>query len=302
MNFDVGDVLTRAWTITWKQKVLWIISILFGLLMSVMFPLMFSPVLFPMLMHNSRMDVGSASVLMIGSLLLFYLFIMALYPISVLTQSSLTIGVLNANEEGETLSAIDLVKKSLPFFWRVLGLMILFAVGMGLMNLIIQAIVFVSITLTLGMATICMMPLMLLMFPIIYGAIVWMEQAMNGIIIDNMTVMEAAKQGWDLLRGNLKPVMLMALVVYLGVGLVTGVLIMPMMIPFFIVPFSFMENQANWTMITISILWTVAFIPFFAAATGISMIFTKSAWVLTYLRLTRSLQTKPLPGTVEATS
>jgi hypothetical protein len=54
MDFDFGDVLTRAWKITWKHKVLWIISILFGLLVSFMFPLMFSPILFPMLMQNSR--------------------------------------------------------------------------------------------------------------------------------------------------------------------------------------------------------------------------------------------------------
>ena len=26
MDFDFGDVLTRAWKITWKHKVLWIIS------------------------------------------------------------------------------------------------------------------------------------------------------------------------------------------------------------------------------------------------------------------------------------
>jgi len=30
MNFNFGDVLTRAWQITWKYKVLWIFGILAG--------------------------------------------------------------------------------------------------------------------------------------------------------------------------------------------------------------------------------------------------------------------------------
>ncbi|MGZ9236049.1 MAG: hypothetical protein ACXW4E_11040, partial [Anaerolineales bacterium] len=147
---------------------------------------------------------------------------------------------------------------------------------------------------------ICMMPLMLLMYPALYGAIVWMEQATNAIIIDNMTVMEAAKQGWSLLRSNLGAMVLMALVIYLGAGLVTGVLMLPMALPFFIVPFGFMENQTNWPILLIAGLWSVAFIPLFAVVTGVSMIFTKSAWVLTYLRLTRSVEIEPLPGVMEA--
>jgi len=129
-----------------------------------------------------------------------------------------------------------------------------------------------------------------------------MEQAMNGIIVDNMTIEDAVRQGWNLLRNNLAPFTLMALVIYFGVGIITGALMMPMMVPFFIVPFSFMEHQTNWPILSISILWTLVFIPLFAFITGFSMIFSKSAWVLTYLRFTRSPKLQPLPGTVEATS
>ena len=48
MNFDVGEVLSRAWQITWKHRVLWIIGIPFGLFMSTMFPLIFFPFLLPL--------------------------------------------------------------------------------------------------------------------------------------------------------------------------------------------------------------------------------------------------------------
>jgi len=293
VQFDFSEVLTRAWQITWKHKALWIIGILFGFFISTMFPLMFSPLLLPILMQNSKTDLMPGLIIG-GYIIAFLLFMLALYPISVLTQTAATLGILDVNQDNADFSASELIKRSLPFFWRVLGLMLLFAVGMNLTILMIQTIMFLLTIVTLGLAAICMTPLMFLMYPALYVAIVWMEQAMNGIIIDNMTVMEAARQGWNLVRNNLPSMALMALVIYLGIGFVTGIVIVPMMIPFFILPFGFMENESNWTILSISMLCTVAFIPLFAFISGWSMIFTKSAWVLTYLHLTRSSKVQPL--------
>ena len=75
----------------------------------------------------------------------------------------------------------------------------------------------------------------------------------------------------------------------------------PMIVPFFFVPFSFLEHQTYWPILSISILWTLVFIPLFVFISGFSLIFTKSTWVLTYLRFTRSPKLQLLPGTVEAT-
>ncbi|HLO16585.1 MAG TPA: hypothetical protein VK206_17260 [Anaerolineales bacterium] len=293
MNFDIGEVLSRAWQITWKHKVLWTIGILMGFFVSIMFPLMFSPILFPVLAQNARTDL--IPVFLVGFIILFFLFMLVLYPTSVLAQTSITLGVLNANEENaEKLSAMDLIKRSLPFFWRVLGLMLLYALGTGLVSLMIQAILLFLTIVTLGLAAFCMMPLTLLTYPLLFGSLVWMEQSMNGIVVDNMTITEAARQGWSLVRNNLPSVILMVLVIYFGIGLITGALMLPMMAPFFIVPFSFMQHQANWPILSISILWMLVFIPLFAFITGFSAIFSKSAWILTYLRLTRSPHLQPL--------
>jgi len=292
MNFDVGEVLSQAWQITWKHRVLWIIGILFGFFMSTMFLLMFFPFLLPLLIQNSRMDL--MPVFIVGFIIAFLLFFLVLYPISVFAQTSATLGILDANQDTEHFSASELIKKSLPFFWRVLGLMLLFAVGMNLIFFITQAIMFLLTIVTLGIAAICMTPIMFLMYPAFYIAIVWMEQAMNGIIIDNMTVTDAAKQGWNLIRNNFMSIALMALVVYFGIGLVTGILIVPIMIPLFVVPFSFIENEPNWTILSISMLCIAVFMPLFAFISGWSLIFTKSAWVLTYLRLTRGSAAQPV--------
>lgn len=293
MQFDIGEVLTRAWQITWKHKVLWIIGILSGLLISTMFPLMFSPFLLPILMKNSETSLMPGLIIG-GYIIAFLLFMLALYPVSVLTQTALTLGILDVEQDTELFSASELLKRSFPFFWRVLGLMLLFAVDMNLITLIIQAVMFFLTIVTLGLAAICMTPLLFLMYPALYIAIIWMEQAMNGIIVDNMTVMDAVRQGWNLVRNNLMSVALMALVIYVGIGFVTGIVMVPMLTPFFIVSLGFMENEPNLTILSISMLCIVAFIPLFAFISGWSMIFTKSAWVLTYLRLTRESAAQPV--------
>jgi hypothetical protein len=59
MNFDIGEVPSRAWQITWKHKVLWIIGILSGFFISFIFPLMFPPVLFPMFALISGLSMVS---------------------------------------------------------------------------------------------------------------------------------------------------------------------------------------------------------------------------------------------------
>ncbi len=293
MNFDFGEVLSRAWQITWKHKVLWIIGLLFGFFVSMMFPLMFSPLLFPILVERSNMDL--ALVFLGIFVLVFFLFVLILYPVSVLAQTSLTLGVLDAEQGGEHFSVSELIKRSLPFFWRVLGLMLLFAAGMTLAIFIIQLIGLLLTIVTFGVGAICMAPLSFLMYPIIYGSMVWMEQAMNGIIVDKLTVTDAARQGWDLLRKNALPLGLLALIIYFGVGIITGIVLVPIVIPAFMLPLGFLEHEVNWVMLSISAVCIVVFIPLFAILSGVSLVFTKSAWVLTYLRLTRSPKLQPLP-------
>ena len=132
MNFDIGEVPSHAWQITWKHRVLWIIGILRGLFGSIIFPLMFSPILFPVFMQNSKTDVRPLLGVMIGLIIALLLFILVLYPVSVLSQTSITLGVLNANNDNsDNLSATDLIKQIRLFFWRVLGIMLLYTVVYG---------------------------------------------------------------------------------------------------------------------------------------------------------------------------
>ncbi|HEU0296178.1 MAG TPA: hypothetical protein VFR47_25810 [Anaerolineales bacterium] len=294
MKIDIGEVLTDSWQMTWKHKVLWIYGLAFGLMISILFPLFFIPVLLPFLIENFKSSFIPLALLG-GYVIVISVFILALYPVNVLTQVSLTLGILGFERENANLPIVDMMKMGLPFFWRVLGLMLLYSMGVTVIMLMIQGVVMLVTILTFGLGMFCMMPFMFLTYPALYLVIVWMEQAMNGIIIDDQSVMEAARQGWYLIRNNLLVFGLMALVIYFGVGMVVGAMMMPLMTPMFILPIGFMENTPNWTILVIALLGMLVLAPLYALLSGWAMAFTKSAWVFTYLRLTRSTnESQPL--------
>jgi hypothetical protein len=287
VNFDIGDVITRAWQIAWKNKALWWFGGIFGLFFALIFPLAMVPAfIFPQLSEKSASPL--MSIWMVAFVVFFLLFMLAIYPISTIAHTSITFGVLDAVQDKEKSTLRNLIQKGLPFFWRVLGLMILYGIAVTAIVFLIEGVIFLLAVLTLGIGMICAMPLFLLMYPAMYLSIVWMEQAMNGIVVDNMPVMDALRQGWNLIRNNLLAVGLMALVIYFGIGMISAVVMIPMMFPIFIMPFSFMGHETNWMLIFISVLFMVAFVPLISAFFGWSLTFMKAAWVLTYLRLKNS--------------
>jgi hypothetical protein len=285
VNFDLGEVLTQAWQVSWKNKRLWWPGGVLSILVMAILPVAFLPMLLPWLAENSRMDLLPALIIIFAVLLMVFFII--LYFVSALTQTVITVGILRA-EEKQKLSLRDLLRDSSAFFWRVAGLMFLYTAVVTAITLIMQAIVFILIVGTLGLGTMCVTPLTLLMYPFMFAAVVWMELAMNSIIIGGMTVKDSIRVGWQLIRKNLLAVTLVLVVVYFGVGMVSMIVVMPMMAPFFVAPFALLEREPNWMILSLSVLCTLAFIPLYALFTGWAMTFTKSAWVFTYLHITRS--------------
>lgn len=284
MNFDIGDVITRAWQIAWKNKALWWFGGMFGLFFALIFPLAMAPaIIFPQLSEKSASPL--MSIWVVAFVVFFLFFMLAMYPLSTIAQTSITLGVLDTLEDKEKSALRTLIQKGLPFFWRVLGLMVLYAIAMTLIMLVMEGVFILLAVVTFGVGMLCAMPLFILMYPAMYLSIVWMEQAMNGIILDNMSLMDAIQQGWTLIRNNLLAVGLLAVVIYFGVGTISAVVMMPLMFPFFILPLGFIDHGTNWLIISISALLMVILIPLMSVLIGWSFVFMKTAWVLTYLRL-----------------
>ena len=284
MNFDLGEVLTRSWNISWNNKSLWWLGVFFSLVVLLIFPIFLFPLILPYLVEIRRLDL--MPIILIGILFFAVLFNVLIYAASPIAHVAITLGILNTIPERKQVSLKELVLASLPFYWRALGVMVLFAVAMSIVMLAIQAVFFLITIITLGFGAMCTTPLTILIYPVIFITVAWQEQAINGIVINNLKVIESIKQGWRLISENWLGVVLIIFVVYVGIGMASTIVVFPLMAPLFMGLFSLITGEINQTLIAISLVIGVAFIPLFAVVNGWALAFSKSVWVLTYLSLT----------------
>jgi len=291
MNFDLGDVLSRSWEISWKNKGLWVFGFVLSLLSFLLLPLMLAPIFADILM-SQQMD---ETILLILWLSGFMLFMLVLYPVGAWLNAALTLGVLRSEDGKEKLSFLELTRESYPFFWRYLGTMTLFVGGMLFVSILFGIVITFIAVVTFGVGMLCMMPLSFLQYPFMLIWYVCMEQSLTAIVADNMNVMDAVKQSWQLFKKNIWTFILAGLVLYFGVSMLSSVVMMPFMFPFFFLPFALESAEFGRIVLVITGLCMVLFVPIFSFFQGGVMTLMRSGWVLTYLRLTRPASDQPEP-------
>jgi hypothetical protein len=304
MNFNFGEVLTRAWQITWKYKILWI----FGILASCSRggggggsngggggngngnnnwngqP--------PAFIYEWERSFERAGQWMLENWWIFILIGLAFLLLIALTvflgnigRIGLIRGTLQAEGGAEKLSFGELFSGSLPYFWRVFGLG--FLIGLAFLVILLPMIGFGIIT--AGIGFLCLLPLIciLSLVGIVVGLI--LELANVAIVKEDLSMWEGLKRGWDLARANIGPFVGMALILFaisVVVGIVIAIPIIIILIPTMI---GFFAGGANsMTPLLIGGLCCAAFLPVGILLNGIMNTYIGSAWTLTYLRLTPS--------------
>ena len=302
MNFDFGDVLTRAWKITWKHKVLWAISILpfFTMLLFLPFWLI--------LLFQKNVDFNAISTWMENpaymTIAIFVYVVVIVFSVflQIASRSSLTLGIYRAEAVLQPLTFVDLIRDGFRYFWRILGTSL--SIGTGIMVLFIALFVILGAlsVVTMGFAMMCFQPLFILMIPLLLLVMALMEQSESAIIADELKVMDALKRAYELIQSNFWKYVLITLIVYFGMNILISMVTFPLMIPMFFFMVRSMEAGPDFnTMIRMQAVFGVVILPLMALVQGFSLTYMKSAMMLTYLRLTRPALSSPLfPGTVEA--
>jgi len=290
VNVELGEVLARAWNITWKNKVLWVVSALPILVSFLIFPIWlfmaftdrFDPTEMPRLFENPVLIVLAV---------FFYLIVFAVsFFLQIVSRSSATLGIYRAEAGIQPITFVDLIKDGFRYFLRILGISLLAALAYMAFMLVFLACTTVASVVTLGLASICLQPLFLLLFPLILLLMAFMEQAEAAVVVDGMGVMDAAKRGYELVRGNLLTFALITIVIYFGMSILMSIIIFPFMIPMF---FLMMRNIGTGmpdfnNMFRIQALFMVVMFPVMGVLQGVMMTYLKSAMMVAYLRLTRS--------------
>lgn len=298
MNFNFGEVLSRAWQITWRYKILWLAGIIIGLIgiLSAPISLIFNPA-FSSFSDPSEVNSQLTSFLLVNGLVIL-LSILSI-PIYVIGISVPSLATLQLERGSEQLNFRELVKGVLPYFWRILGIVVLVWAGMFLVVMVSMACIGLLSVATLGFGILCIFPMFLLFIPLAILVYAIMEQGMAAVFVDDLGVSAALQRAWELVKQNFGVMALMSIIIYLGVTVISMIISVPMMIPMF----GFISNMGTepdlqqLERLTRSMIWwMLAFSPLYTVFQGLLLAFMQSVWMLTYMRLT-----KPHPGNAPVT-
>jgi hypothetical protein len=293
MNFNFGEVLTRAWQIIWKHKVLWIFGIFAGcgrgggggsgsgqVRGSGDQP-------FPQL-EQLFQQIGQwieenpwivAIVVLLGILLL----LVSIF-LGTIGRIALIRGTYRAEAGAERFNFGELFSESMPYFWRVFGL--------SLLIFLIALVVFIPLVLggalfgalTAGIGALCLLPLICLLIPLAWALSVVIEQANVAIVLENLGIGDGFRRGWEVVRANIGPILVLTLIIFIGSGVVGFIIAIPIIAAVFPLIFSAASNTTS--PIWITLICCAAYFPVLLILSGILNAYVQSVWALTYMRLT----------------
>jgi len=295
MNFDFGDILTRAGRITWKHKILWLFSALPTLLSFLIFPIVFLPIFFsdfdpyrePFFIEQPIYAVVFVVFSILISLLSF-----ALYVVS---SASVTVGVVQVEGGEENLGTTKLFNDGKAYWMRILGVMLLLTLGVMVVVFVIFGCIILFGTVTMGLGFICIQPLFLLMYPLMLVLYAIIEESLVAVVVDDLGATDAIRRGWELVKANFWRIALISLIVYLGIGILSSIVMVPFMVPFFFMPF-FSQDFSNFDVRNMMLAaggFSLLILPVMALVQGVTITFLKATYAIVYLRLTKPQDNVP---------
>jgi hypothetical protein len=312
MNY--GEVLTRAWKIIWKFKVLWIFGIFAscgtgsngggggsGNNVSYQFSNGELPPQFEQFFGNFDRFINDMWWIFGLIICLTCVLVLVAIFLSTIGKIALIKGTLKAEEGAERMGFVELFNASTPYFWRVFGLsLLLFFIFFVLVML--GVLVFMGAAMvTFGIAMICLVPLCCLLIPVMWAIGVILEQAYIAIVVEDRGIADGLSRGWEVVKSHWEPMLVMGIILIFG-GAIAGLIIaIPMflvMFPlFFALGFSGSDSMAP---LAIGGICFLIYLPVLIVAGGILKAYVQSAWTLTFLRVTgHGPSLEPVPAEPE---
>ena len=303
---DFGNVLRRAWDITWRWKALWILGFLAALgqgggantgssfsggnMQNGNMP-------------NFDMPAGVEGLL-IGLGCLALIIGLALWVVSIIARGGLIAGVAQVEDTGDTSFgrawAVGRTR-----FWSLFGIGVLVALPIIILVVVmVVALIAVAggtaalanttdasgIAPLVGSLFACLCPsvCLLVLLSVVLGQIqLYAERA---AVLEGLGWIDAFKRGWQVLRANLGPTVVL-LVIFLVLGLIvaaiTAAILAPVILPLMALSGVTGETAQNWRLLLVPICGVGLLATIVGGILGaIINTFTSATWTLAYRQFT----------------
>ena len=323
MNFNFGEVLTKAWKITWKYKVLWI----FGMLASCGQGSNNSSnirnsydsgqnQMNPEMSRQLEEFVQQVTSWVTNNMWFIYLMVvilLLLILVQIFLGTTGLIGLIRgahqADGEAETLQFGTLFRESLHYFWRMFGMGLVvwlpfFIVFIGsLFVFLFSAIGFGRMDMDAfgGAMALFFVGFCCCLIPIAIVLGVYYAQAERALVIEDLGIFASIQRGWQVFKSNLAPLAGIWFILLI-LGILAGILIS---LPYLIVVLPLMINfitgkTESWQPFINAGIVVLCYYPIFWLLSGLLRTYTETSWTLTYLRLTRKPEETIVPAEANA--
>lgn len=305
MKLDFGAILSRAWKITWENKVLWI----FGILAA---------------MGNGAAGGGGGAgggdgggrdfgpgglelppparrfvespdpriiAIVIGVICVLVLIALVLFVLSIIGRGGLIGGVRLADDNGRVTFG-EAWRVGLRNFWRVflIGL-IVGVVVIGLVLILLVPGIFFSITI---IGLLCGLPLIFafVVAAIVLGIVAYFAQI--AAVVEDLSVTAALGRAWEVIRANLGDIIILGIVLIVAQAVIGVVIALPVivtLIPIVFAVIGFINESQNMAVggLIVAGLCFVAYLPVLIVLGGVLETWITSAWTLAYRQFLRPM-------------
>lgn len=270
---DYGAILSRAWEILTRHKVLWLFGILAALGSGGGGGVNYSTSSEEVGEWVTRLGQAEMIALACVAASLGLLVLVVVVALSTMGHIGLVKGVLAVEAGAERLAFGALWNDSRPYFWRMLGLVVSLVVAAVA---IVVALVLLGITIVGLVVVVPAICLLLLASPLLFG---YVNLASVSVVADEVGPLEALGLAWRKVRARAVEVWIMGfllcalLVVAAGIlGVIVALLLTPVAI------LAELIGPAVW-------LLGVLILPVALLGGGILQTYTSTVWTLVYKRL-----------------
>ena len=298
---DYGGVLKRAWEITWKFKGLWVLGILASCSSggggggsgggSSGSSYQFGSGSDPRFLQFQRwfQSIPSETWILIAIIagLIILVLGLAFLVLGIIGQAGLIAG-FNRVEDSGTVTLAEAFRMGTVNFWRLFGVRIVFWLAGFLVVIALVAVVAMLVIGTLGIGLLCLLPLLCLLIPIgaLVGVYVMLTQV--ALVTENLSVMDSFRRGWQVLKQNLGPVIVVGLIVLFGSAVIGLVLALPLIAAVLpaVAGVAFGSDQSTTTGLVLAGLCLVGYLPVMIVANGVLQTYVSGVWTLSYRQWT----------------
>lgn len=246
---DYGELVTRAWNITWNNKFLWVLGFLAALTSAGSNGNSFQNSMNESDFVNNPEMAAQIGALVMLLMCVFMIIGLILWLLSVAARGGLIAGV-NRIDDGEKITLGEAFSAGTSKIWRLIGVYLLAYLPLIIISIVIGVVAVMAIGGSVAMGSLvqnpdeaaaaivggmgllglCLCLLFCALIPVGFVLYFIAEFGTRAAVMEDMGIIESLKQGWQVFKDNLGPVILLWLIILVAgiiISLVLGIVLIP---------------------------------------------------------------------------